>query len=213
MHHALRRGFGARREDHLAERGRIGRRQEARRLAPEHALPEVATAAHDDVAAQRVDVAHELGRERGVVEAAELVRREQQLRSRGAEDVVQLVRSVVRQQRVEHRTEREHAEVDGHRLVPVRQLHRHHVTRSHALLFEEAGHPARVVPQLLVRRARIGGLVDDRDRLRLRARVLAHAVDERGAVPPPVGDVLLRARSSLTTDVTTLSRFVKYQIG
>ena len=159
--------------------------------ATEHVLPEVAVAPNDDVVIEGVDRLVQVATERGVVEAAVLVRREQQLRGRGAQDVVELTAAVVRQQRVEHRASRQHTEVDRDRLVPVGELDRHHLAGPHAVLTEERGDPARVRPQLAVADACVGGLVDDRDRLGLVERVLAHACRERRPVPPAFVDVAL----------------------
>ena len=66
------------------------------RYATEHVLPEVAVAPDHDVVVEGVDRLVEAATECGMVEAAELVRREQQLRARGTEDMVELTGAVVR---------------------------------------------------------------------------------------------------------------------
>ena len=104
---------------------------------------------------------------------------------------MQLAGPVVRQQRVEHRAEREHTEVDrrpsrtswGAAPTPRRPARTPCVDRG----TRRPRHASR--PELAVADARVGGLVDDRDRVGLRSGVLAHAGDERRAVPPAVGDV------------------------
>ena len=167
-----------------------------RRSVVEHALTLVDDEVHDvrrQSWPQAVD-------HRDVVVPAVLGRGHDDARGRLAEDVLELLRAVVRQQRVEHQSEAERRERDDDRFVAVGQLDRHDVAGAHALLLEIHRERDRVRHDLRARVHAGTREVHHRDVVRLHPRPPSGLGHERRVVPPS-GRVLLGAARVRRDDV------------
>lgn len=110
----------------------------------------------------------------------------------GREHVVELTGPIVGQQRVDDRAHRLDRYGNDGRLVPVRELDRHHVARRDAVVSEGGSHPTRVRGELGVRLS-VPGFRDDGRVVRSLVGVRGDPPRERGVVPQGAAAVLVAA--------------------
>ena len=123
------------------------------------------------------DIAHH----RTMIEAAIVARGEDHRRSCGREDVLQFVRPVVGQQRVDGGTERQHRRRHDDRLVAIGQLHGHERRCIDTAALQERGEARGIVAQLAI--AVAAPVVDDGQIARTRPCMIGDATGKRARIP------------------------------